>query len=321
MVLAMCAHIVFPATAVRQRVEMRKVHAVTIEQSVDDLCQRAEVRTGRNVGKLQQQALKTYIRRGDPVEVYVGYDGNLNLEFEGYVEKVGAEIPVVITLRDSLWKLLQEPFKGSYSSTYIPTLAKDILGNRFTIDAMDATVNAIRFDPMTKAEALKAIRDEFGLVTYLKGGKVFVGKVFDAGARTATYDLERNVKSSSLTYRMAEDVKLRVTAKSLMRDGSTVTVEVGDPDGETRTLNYYGIKSTSELKKLAEHDMLKFKYDGFEGDFEGFGIPVCQFGDKVTLKSTLYPERDGDYLAEAVTTEFGRDGFSRTIKLAQQWTA
>lgn len=320
MVLAMCAHIIFPATATRQQVELRKVHAVTIEQSIDSLCQRAELLLPRNIGPLQEKQLKTYVKRGDAVQVYLGYDGNLELEFEGFVERVGADVPVVITLRDGLWKLLQQPFNKSYSSTYIPTLVKDIVGDAFDIDAMDATVNAVRFEKVTKGEAFKALKDEFGLVTYLKGGKVFVGKLFDAEARTVKYDQERNVKSSGLSYRLADDVKLKVTAKSLLKDGSDVTVEVGDPDGQSRTLNYYGITSTTELKKLAEADMLKFKYDGYEGDFEAFGIPFCQYGDKVELTSKLYPERDGTYLAEGVTIEFGPDGFSRTIKLAQQWT-
>lgn len=114
---------------------------------------------------------------------------------------------------------------------------------------------------------------------------------------------------------------LKVTAKSILRDGSSVEVEVGDPDGESRTLNYYGIKSKAELKKLAETDMLKFKYDGYEGSFKGFGIPFVQYGDKVQLTSTDYPERDGHYLAEGVTVSFGPDGYERTVKLAQQWTS
>ena len=85
-------------------------------------------------------------------------------------------------------------------------------------------------------------------------------------------------------------------------------------------LNYYGIQSKAELKKLAEADMLKFKYDGYEGSFKGFGIPFLQHGDKVQLTSTDYPERDGHYLAEGVAVSFGPDGFERTVKLAQQWT-
>lgn len=320
MTLAMCAHIVFPATAARQQVELRKVHAVHIEQSVHDVCQRAELKLPRNISALQQQQLKTFIKRGDAVEVYLGYDGNLELEFTGFVERVGADIPVVIELRDSLWKLLQEPFNKSYSSVFVPTLVKDIVGDAFKVQAMDATVGAMRFPKVTKAEAFKSLQDEFGLVTYLRGDTVFCGVLFDAKASEVTYDVERNVKSTSLKYRTADEVNLHVTAKSTLKDGSDITVEVGDPNGEDRTIPYYGISSKAELKKLAEADMLKYKYDGYEGDFTAWGIPFCQFGYKAKLASKLFPERDGHYLVEGCTIDFGPSGFERKNKLAQQWT-
>jgi hypothetical protein len=320
MTLAMCAHVIFPATDSRGRVELRKVSSVEIKQSVHDICQSATLTLPRNISELQQQQLKTYIRRGDPVQVYLGYGGDLQLEFDGFVERTGADIPVVIEMRDAIWKLLQEPFNKSYSVVHVPTLVTDLVGSGFAVQALDATVGPMRFVKTTKAMAFKALRDEFGLMTYVKGGTVFVGELYDAQARTAVYDQERNVKSSDLKFKVADDVKLKVTAESTLRNGDKMKVEVGDPEGEQRTLSYYGISSEAELKKLAEADMAKFKYDGYEGGFKAWGLPVCQFGDKVQLQSLRYPERNGLYLAEGVTITFGPSGFERDIKLAQRWT-
>lgn len=321
MVLAMCAYILFPATPTRGQMAIRKVSAVDIETSVRNVCQSATITLPRNISALQQQQLKTLIRRGDPVEVYLGYNGDLTvLEFSGYVVRTGADVPVKIELKDALWPVLQRSFNKAYKNAYVPDVIKDLVGDGFQVQAMEATIGPLRCEQCTVADALKKLADDFGLVTYLKDGTVFCGKLLDADARTATYDQVKNVKSSDLKYRIADEVKLKVTAKSVKANGEKLEVELGDPDGEQRTLTYYGITSAAELKKLATADMEKYKYDGYEGGFKGFGIPVCQHGDRVQLTDAQYPERAGSYLAESVAVSFGPGGFERDIKLAQAWT-
>lgn len=321
MTLAMCAHIILAANERRNQVEMRRIASAEISQSVHDFCQSATITLPRNVPQLQREELRTYIRRGDAIQVWLGYDGDLVLEFEGFVESVSTDTPVQVKLRDALWKHLQRDFSKSYKDAHVPTVMKDMFGDAFVLDAMDANIGPVRFEKdCTVAKALKALRDEFGLSTYLKEGTLYCGVVFNREPRTVRYAMERNVRDNNLTYRVAEDVKVKVKAKSTKRDGGTVEVEVGDPDGELRTLNYYGITSKEELRKLAEHDMGKIKFDGYEGSVKGYGVPFAQFGDRVALSSALYPERDGQYLAEASTIIFGREGFVRELKLAQRWT-
>lgn len=322
MTLAMCCHIVFPANARRGAIELRKVTSVEVSTSLQDVCQSATITLPRNIPQLLNNELKQLIRRGDEVSISLGYEGDLReVDFKGFATSVGADVPVVIECRDGLWKLLQEPFHRAYKNASVPEVMRDLVGTAYQVQAVDATVGPIRVARGKKADLIKALNDEFGLVTYLKGDTVFCGVLFDANARTVSYAMERNIKGSELKYRTADEVSLKVSAKSILRNGGSIEVEVGDPDGEPRTLNYYGIESKAELKKLAEADMLKFKYDGYEGGFTAFGIPVCRFGDKVQLTSTDHPERNGLYLAEAVTITFGPDGFERDIKLAQQWTA
>lgn len=319
---ALGALVVLSANERRGRISMRKVHAVSIEQSIDQVCQRATVTLPRNVKQLQDGRLKDLIRRGDPIEVSLGYNGELNSEFSGYVTKVSTDVPVVLELHDGLWKVLQRPFSRSYRNAHLPTLIGDVLAGAMPHSAMDATIGPVRFEQgCTVATVLKTLKDEFGLVSFLKDGTLYCGQVFDRAARTVRYDSERNLKSNELKYRMAEDVKVKVTAKSVDSKGEKLEVELGDVDGEQRTLNYYGIATKAELRKLAEVDMKKFKFDGYEGAFTAWGLPFAQFGDRVSLRSALYPERDGEYLAEGVDVSFGPQGFERNIKLAQRWTS
>lgn len=322
MTLAMCAHIILPGNERRSRIEMRKIASVSIEQSIHEVCQSAMLILPRNVPQLQREQLRTYIRRGDSIEVWLGYDGDLVKEFEGFVESVGSDTPIEVRLRDSLWKHLQRSFTKAYKDAHLPTLMQDMFGSSFELVAMDAKIGPIRFEKdCTVAKALKALSDDFGLATWLKDGKLNCGVVFDRQPRTVNYRMEQNVRESDLKYRVADDIKVRVKAQSTLKNNEKVEVEVGDEEGELRTLNYYGITSKAELRKLAEHDLGKFKFDGYEGSVKGWGLPVAQFGDRVALRSALYPERDGEYLAEGSVITFGREGFVRELKLAQRWTA
>ncbi len=321
MTLAMCCHIVFKANDRRDAIELRRVASVEINASVQDVCQSATITLPRNIPAFINDEIKSLVRRGDEVTISLGYGGDLRVvDFSGFATRVGADVPVVIECRDAIWKLLQQPFHKAYKNAYVPDVVNDLVGDSFMVQALDGRIGPLRVVRGKKGDVFKTLKDEFGLVTYLKNDTVFCGVLFDANATIATYDMERNVKSSDLTYRTADEVRLKVTAKSIKSDGSSLEVVVGDVDGESRILNYYGIASKEELKKLAEADMLKFKYDGYEGGLKGFGVPVCMHGDRVRLVSTDHPERNGDYLAESVSVSFGPGGFERDIKLAQQWT-
>ena len=66
------------------------------------------------------------VHRGDSVRIYLGYNGNLQLAFVGYVRDVGFKTPVVITCEDDMFKLKQMPAqKKAYRSVTIETLLKD----------------------------------------------------------------------------------------------------------------------------------------------------------------------------------------------------
>ena len=66
------------------------------------------------------------VQRGDGVKVWLGYDGDLQLAFVGYVRDVGFKTPVVITCEDEMFKLKQiEAKKKAYKSVNLETLLKE----------------------------------------------------------------------------------------------------------------------------------------------------------------------------------------------------
>ena len=55
--------------------------------------------------------------------------------------------------------------------------------------------------------------------------------------------------------------------------------------------------------------------NGIDGSLTLFGDLKLKSGMKVELVDNRFPDKNGYYLVEEVTTIFGTDGFSQTIKL------
>ena len=123
---------------------------------------------------------------------------------------------------------------------------------------------------------------------------------------------------SDLNYQLAEDILIQIEAISTLSGGKKITVKVGDDEGETRQLSYYGIEAEATLKTLALEDLKKYKVDGFSGGIVCFGTPKAIHGQKVALTSELYDDRSGTYYVEETRVSFDDQGFRRGIKLGDK---
>lgn len=119
------------------------------------------------------------------------------------------------------------------------------------------------------------------------------------------FHFQRNIVSHSLEYLSRDDRKIKVKAISLLSGNRKLEKELGDPDGETHTLHYFGIESEAEIKRLAENDLEKMTVEGYKGGFTAFGTPFVRHGDTVEIRDDEYPERVGRYFTDATRTTFG----------------
>lgn len=318
MVLAMVSLVVFAANERRGEIQMRKINGVVIEASINNFSTNATITLPRNVSAFQNEQLKELIRRGDEVSIQLGYDGDFNTEFEGVVTEVSADVPVVISCKDKMFKLMQLPVNVSYRNVQLQQLLEDILPGQ-KVDALEIQLGQIRYAKVTVGEVLEKLKSDYNLVTYLKGDVLMSGKVFSANKQEVSYTFERNIKTSNLAFRREEDVFIKIEAVSTLSNGTKIEATVGDTEGELRKLSYFNIKTKAELEDIAKADIVKFKYTGFTGDFNAFGIPYIEIGWIAEVKSLIYPERDGKYLVESITTTFDDSPqFDRKITLERK---
>jgi hypothetical protein len=329
MVLAMVCKITFSATENRPELILRNINAVHIESGWKRLTASAEITLPRKAIYLEQgkttvnfYEVKEYFRRGDPVTIELGYNGNYVTEFTGYITHVSADIPIKIKLEDEMYQLKKLPVNISLPKTSLENLLKKIVSG-YEIDALEVELGALKFAKTTVAKVLEFLKDEYSLYSYMDGKKLVCGKIYadDSDSETVELHLEKNVVNNDLNYKTKEDVLIRINAVSTLSNGNKLEVTVGDKTGAERQLSYYGIEIEAELTKLASEDLKKYKVDGFTGGLTAFGIPYFKHGMKVDLTSHLYPDRNGVYYVEETIVDFSESGYRRKGQLGEKVTA
>lgn len=258
------------------------------------------------------------VRRGDGVRISLGYDDNLQLAFVGWVRDVGFKTPIVITCEDDMFLLKQMPaVKKAYRSVTLETLLKDQgITHRLNIMGRQS-LGAYRVTADTVASLLGKLSQQ-GIRSFFRyedGEPVlYCGVLFERDTTPAqVFKTGLNIISDqSLRQQKAENMRLRVKAVSLLPNNKKIKIEVGDSDGEIRTLHTYN-KTESELRAWAEQEIKRLKRDGLTGSFTTFGYKLVDPLDAIGL--VIDGTNMGVYQVKKVVIKYGDSGFRQVIDL------
>lgn len=294
-----------------------KITSCEIERDADALTATCKLTLPRKV-KWQGQTSNP-IRRGDKIKVWLGYDDDLELAFVGYVLRKGFKTPIEIFCEDEMFMLKQKPcVKKAYKSVDIQTLLSDQnLGYDIKVLG-EQSIGQYRTNFETVAELLAHLKEN-SIRTFFRfeDGKpvLYCGVLFDHGTELRqVFETGVNIISdSSLDEQKAEDVKIKLKVVSLQPDNKKkIKVEVGDADGERRTLHCYG-KTEAEAKAWGEQELERLKRDGLTGSFQTFGHMLLDRLDIIGIK--IDGERKGKYQIQKNTITYGSSGFRQDITL------
>ena len=292
------------------------VNAVEITRDTEKLTTEAKITMPKKVK--WDKADKIPVKRGDSVKISLGYDDNLQTAFVGYVRDVGFKTPIVITCEDEMFKLKQMPTKKkAYRSVSLETLLKD-QGISCRLNIMgEQALGAYRVTADTVAALLGKLSEQ-GIRSFFRyedGAPVlYCGVLFERDTRPAqVFKTGLNIISDqSLQQQKAENMRLRVKAVSLMPDNKKIKVEVGDADGEHRTLHTYN-KTESELKAWAEQEIKRLKRDGLTGSFTTFGHTLVDCLDAIGI--VIDGVKSGVYQVKKNIVKYGDGGYRQEITL------
>lgn len=273
---------------------------------------------GKNSVKLNHNKLAKQIKFGDKVEILTGYNNKLNTILTGYVTHIKPRVPLEISCEDQMWKLKQNTIKDSgRNQTVSGLMAKHF--SEYKTDVLDVELGNYYIDNISGAKLLEQLKSDFGLYSFFRNDTLVVGKRYNREtANKVTFALDsKDIETDELEFRSKEQIQLTVKAISNNSDGSKTEIELGEPNGESRTLNFYNL-SKAELKAAAQREMERLLYDGWRGKFTAFGEPFVRQGDIVTLSYEGESEKTGEYWVDAVRYTFGVDGYRQEIKLGSR---
>lgn len=319
---------------IADNLEFTVCQSIHIESSVQVLANNAKIELPREfrnavdeVGKsinIAGKSILDFMKRGDAIKIELGYDGKLETEFEGYITKVGAEMPLLLECEDEMFQLKKAPRVTQFiKSGKLIDILKAVTPAKYTIECNgDYSIGKWLIQDATPYNVLEELRDKAGIRAYFKNPSTLcVGMIVDFKAETVhKYNFSENVRrGSSLKFEQKESKPIFLTVESKQANGSVLTVSVGEKGGDEKKMKLWPNMSKSELEVWANKQQTSVSYNGFEGTLDGWCEPRAKPGHAAQLYRPFYKDRhqDGRYFIESVTIDVnGSDGIKRANNLS-----
>jgi hypothetical protein len=324
---------------------LHTLDSVQINKSVEQLSDTAViVISGTNINRALE--VENKIQEGDEVEIYLGYNKGLIIEFKGYLNRIATDdTSIRLECEDALY-LFRKNLKNvelknitlkSLLERVVSEVDAQIEGNRYPfVVNCDYSFTWEKFTiyKATAFDVLKKVQDETKANIYFKPDFTKVSADGRSAQRAnfleihpqyseivntqpVVYDFSRNIETSSLKYVMQRDKKIEVEVTATLPDGKTKKVTYGTPGGTKKEVTL-STADTASMQARAEQEWNLFAYDGYEGTFTGWLVPVVEPAYKIQLRDKDYAYKDGVYYVVAVETKFESSGGSRTVTLGKK---
>jgi hypothetical protein len=319
---------------IADNLEFTVCQSIRIESSVQVLANNAKIELPREfrnavdeVGKsinIAGKSILDFMKRGNAVKIEFGYDGDLQKEFEGYITRIGAEMPLLLECEDEMFLLKKAPRITKFiKSGKLIDILKAVLPAKYTIECNgDYSIGKWLIEDATPYNVLEELREKAGIRAYFKNPTTLcVGMVVDFKAETVhKFNFSENVRrGSNLKFEQKESKPMFLTVESKQANGKSLAVSIGEKGGDEKTIKLWPNMSKAELQVWANKQQQSVSYSGFEGTLDSWCYPRTKPGDAAQLHRPFYKDRHQDdrYFIESVSIDVnGSDGIKRTNNLS-----
>lgn len=177
-----------------RNVSFNFVHSIEIESSYENLTDTCKITIPRKLtfeGKKLFEGTDPIFKRGDNIEVQIGYVPNITTVFVGYIKNVGTNVPTILECEDEMYllkqwtinypskvglierskkgKLLKHPKIIPFSVSLDELLDYCLSDHDIEYDIIDdIDLGQFRMINATPAAALDKLKSEYGLYSYFK---------------------------------------------------------------------------------------------------------------------------------------------------------
>jgi len=295
------------------------VDNITIHKSVELLADTCEiVLPAARLNKALE--VEEQIKRGDEVSVSIGYkEVGIKEEFKGYLQRISTDGgSIKLFCEDDLFQfrkdLPNEELKKISLSDLLSKVVKGI-GKNYKVNCSYTWVyDKFVIRDATGYDVLKKVQEECGADIYLKDGVLHIHPPGEVIGKERFYDFAVNIEEAELSFKRAEDKKVKVVVKAIMPDGKVKEIEVGSTGGEKVEVKCHA-SDTASMKARGEAEVKRRTFDGYDGSITTWLIPECNPGDTASIHDGDYTYKDGTYFVRSVTTEFSEGGGKRKVEL------
>lgn len=295
------------------------VDSITIHKSVELLADTCEIiLPAARLNKALE--VEEQIKRGDEVSVSIGYkEVGIKEEFKGYLQRISTDGgSIKLFCEDDLFQfrkdLQNEELKKISLSDLLSKVVKGI-GKNYKVNCSYTWVyDKFVIRDATGYDVLKKVQEECGADIYLKDGVLHIHPPGEVIGKERFYDFAVNIEEAELSFKRAEDKKVKVVVKAIMPDGKVKEIEVGSTGGEKVEVKCHA-SDTASMKARGEAEVKRRTFDGYDGSITTWLIPECNPGDTASIHDGDYTYKDGTYFVRSVTTEFSEGGGKRKVEL------
>ena len=295
------------------------VDSITIHKSVELLADTCEiVLPAARLNKALE--VEEQIKRGDEVSVSIGYkEVGIKEEFKGYLQRISTDGgSIKLFCEDDLFQfrkdLPNEELKKISLSDLLSKVVKGI-GKNYKVNCSYTWVyDKFVIRDATGYDVLKKVQEECGADIYLKDGVLHIHPPGEVVGKERFYDFAVNIEEAELSFKRAEDKKVKVVVKAIMPDGKVKEIEVGSTGGEKVEVKCHA-SDTASMKARGEAEVKRRTFDGYDGSITTWLIPECNPGDTASIHDGDYTYKDGTYFVRSVTSEFSEGGGKRKVEL------
>lgn len=264
--------------------------------------------------------ISSKIGRGTAVTIQLGYDGKLRKEFDGFVQEIQTNNSTLkIICEDALFLFRKAvpniELKGTNVSEIGNYLIKQIDPSFKLVCDFNIGYEKFVIHQANGYDILKKLAEDTRCNIYFNTEKkeLHIRAPFIEKAGEVKYSLDRNVETSSLEYKKAIDRKFEITVESVSDDGKIKSVKAGTTGGETVSMKV-GVMSETDMKKIADAELIKRSSDRYEGSVTTWLVPYVEPTYTARFHDPDYPEKDGAYYVISVTTTLSDAGGSRQVE-------
>ena len=277
-------------------------------------------------------------KRGDVIEINIGYFPNLKRRFTGFLNQIRPDNPLVLECEDSMWLLKQinltsKQFINTTIKTVIDFATAGLDNLKVEFDDPDADIGSFEIDNKGFVNAVtvfEVLKKQFGYNIYFQDGVLQVrilNSILTLDKPAHVMDFQFNVlPDDNLTFQRDDDVGMVVRFDSKQKDNSVITlfgfkekgkVVITNKPKQGGIVNSWKVPELSRelIIKLITKNIDKYIWEGFQGSLTTFLEPVIDHSDRIDLIDNKHPEKNGRYLIKSVLTNFGIDGAFQTPEL------